>query len=56
MENILIFYRPNLAEVRYMLTFLSQGGALCAYPELLTGESLRLSLITLSFYSLYYMF
>ena len=36
-------YGPNLPEVRYMWALLSQGGALRAYPELLTDESLRLS-------------
>ena len=36
-------YGQNLPEVRYMCALLSQGGALRAYPELLTDESLRLS-------------
>ena len=34
-------YRPNLPEVRYWRMFLSQGGALRAYPELLTAEPRR---------------
>ena len=50
MENIQFFFTDRtISEVRIYLCLLSQGGALCAYPELLTGESLRLSLITLSF-------
>ena len=36
---------PHLAEVRMLRVCLSQGGALRAYPELLTAESLRLSLM-----------
>ena len=35
-----------------MWALLSQGGALRAYPELLTAENLRLSLIALSFHPL----
>ena len=43
------FTDRTISEVRIYLYLLSQGGALCAYPELLTAESLRLSLVTLSF-------
>ncbi len=34
------FHRPHLPEVRVLVYVLSQGGALRAYPELLTAESL----------------
>ena len=51
-----IFTDSTIFEVLIYLYLLSQGGALCAYTELLTAESLRLSLITLSFYSLYNIF
>ena len=51
-----IFTDRTIFEVLIYLYLLSQGGALCAYTELLTAESFRLSLITLSFYSLYNIF
>ena len=41
-----IFHRPNLPEVRTLIMILSQGGALRAYPELLTAEPRRGSLMT----------
>ena len=51
-----IFTDRTIYEVRIYLYLLSQSDAQCAHPELLTIGSLRLSLITLSFYSLYYIF
>ncbi|MCI5783824.1 MAG: hypothetical protein MR030_05580 [Bacteroidales bacterium] len=47
-DFILNFHRPHHSEVRIQYIWLSQGGAQRAYPELLTAESLRLSLMTFS--------